>query len=83
MRVIELQGTKWYELPEADVFRMLESEQIHGLTRAKAETRIQHFGTNEVTTQKWMSDWMRFLLQFAQPLMYILLLASGVTLLLR
>ena len=27
-----------------------------------------------------MSEWMRFLLQFAQPLMYILLLASAVTL---
>ena len=32
-----------------------------------------------MTARKRMSEWKRFLLQFAQPLMYILLIASAVT----
>jgi Ca2+-transporting ATPase len=70
----------WHELPEPEVVRVLESDQARGLTESEAEARLRQFGPNEMTAQKRMSEWKRFLLQFAQPLMYILLLASGVTL---
>ncbi len=76
----ELTQSLWHELPEQEVLQLLESHQTSGLTEAAVEARLQQFGPNEMTSQRRMSEWKRFLLQFAQPLMYILLLASGVTL---
>jgi magnesium-transporting ATPase (P-type) len=78
----ELTQNTWHELPEPEVVRLLESDQARGLTQAEVEARLRQFGANEMTARKGMSEWMRFLLQFAQPLMYILLLASVVTFLL-
>ena len=75
----QLPESNWHELPEPEVVRLLESDQANGLTQAEVEARLRQFGQNEMTAQKRMSEWMRFLLQFAQPLMYILLLASAVT----
>jgi magnesium-transporting ATPase (P-type) len=76
----ELTQNNWHELPTDSVIKILESDPGTGLAKAEVEARLRQFGPNEVTTQKRMSEWMRFLLQFAQPLMYILLLASAVTL---
>jgi len=70
----------WHEIEDSEVARLLESDPARGLSEAEVEARRRHFGPNEMTAQKRMSEWMRFLLQFAQPLMYILLLASAVTL---
>lgn len=78
----ELSHKSWHELPEDEVVRLLGSNQVHGLKEAEVEVRLRQFGANQMTAQKRMSEWMRFFLQFAQPLMYILLLASGVTLVL-
>ncbi|XHR29528.1 MAG: cation-translocating P-type ATPase [Chthoniobacteraceae bacterium] len=78
----ELTENNWHELPEQEVVRILESDQTRGLTEAVVEARLRQSGPNKMTAQKRMSEWKRFFLQFAQPLMYILLLASGVTLLL-
>ena len=72
----------WHELPEQEVVRLLESDRASGLTQAEVEARQRKFGRNEMTARQRMSEWKRFLLQFAQPLMYILLLASAVTLVL-
>jgi Ca2+-transporting ATPase len=76
----ELTGTNWHELPEDEAVRLLESDRAKGLATAEVEARLRKFGRNEMTARKRMSEWKRFLLQFAQPLMYILLIASGVTL---
>jgi magnesium-transporting ATPase (P-type) len=80
--VKQLAETNWHELPEPEAVRLLESDPARGLTQAEVGARLRQFGRNEMTAQKRMSEWKRFLLQFAQPLMYILLLASGVTLIL-
>ena len=49
------------------------------LTAAEIEARLQEFGLNQMTARKRMSEWMRFLLQFHQPLIYILLAATAIT----
>ncbi len=72
----------WHELPETEVVQLLESNRTGGLTEAEVNARLRQFGPNLMTAQKPVSEWRRFLLQFAQPLMYILLLASAVTLIL-
>jgi len=70
----------WHELPASEVSGALESDLANGLARAAVEERRRDFGPNEMTAPKRMSEWKRFIMQFAQPLMYILLLASAVTL---
>jgi len=72
--------TIWHELSASDVAGLLESDPARGLSQGEVEGRRLEFGTNEMTARKGMGEWKRFLLQFAQPLMYILLLASAVTL---
>ena len=76
----EIEKTDWHELSEQEAVLLLESDRAKGLTTTEVEARLRQFGRNEMTARKRMSEWMRFLLQFAQPLMYILLIASGVTL---
>lgn len=76
----QLAETNWHELPEPEVVRLLESDPTRGLAPAEVGVRLRQFGRNEMTAQKRMSEWKRFLLQFAQPLRCVLLSASGVTL---
>lgn len=76
----ELPQQTWHELAEAQATELLESNPSTGLTSAEVELRLRKFGANEMTARKGISEWKRFLLQFAQPLMYILLVASAVTL---
>jgi Ca2+-transporting ATPase len=56
---------------------------VSGLSAAEAESRLKEYGPNKVTEKPGTPGWKRFLLQFHQPLIYILLVASGVTLALR
>ncbi len=50
-----------------------------GLTSADAADRLARFGPNRVTPRKKTGPLMRFLLQFHQPLIYILIGAGAVT----
>ena len=78
----KLAEENWHQLPAEKATGLLECDPANGLTQSEVGARLRQFGRNEMTAQKRMSEWKRFLLQFAQPLMYILLLASGVTLVL-
>lgn len=53
-----------------------------GLSESQVEERREKYGLNKITTQKQQHALVRFLLQFHQPLIYILLVATVVTLLL-
>ncbi len=50
-----------------------------GLPQEEAAVRLRQFGPNEVTARRGRPAWLRFLLQFHQPLLYVLLAASAVT----
>ena len=75
----ELPQINWHELPEAEAAALLECDPATGLTQAEVEARLRQFGPNQMTAQRRLSEWMRFLLQFHQPLIYILLAATGIT----
>jgi Ca2+-transporting ATPase len=75
----ELAQQAWHELAAGQVAGQLESDPATGLAQGEVEVRLQQFGPNQVTARKRISEWMRFLLQFHQPLIYILLAATGVT----
>ncbi len=49
------------------------------MAQAEVELRLQQFGPNQLTGQKRLSPWIRFLLQFHQPLIYILLASTVIS----
>jgi Ca2+-transporting ATPase len=69
--------THWYQLSVHHTFEKLETNE-NGLTSAEAKARLQKFGYNELLIQK-PSALMRFLRQFHNPLVYILLAAAALT----
>ena len=56
----------------------LESDPAAGLARVEVEARLQRFGPNQVSARKRIGEWLRFLLQLHQPLIYILLASAGI-----
>jgi cation-transporting P-type ATPase F len=72
--------TSWHELSVSEVAKLLETDLASGLSAAEVESRLKQYGPNKVTEKPGTPAWKRFLLQFHQPLIYILLVASGVTL---
>jgi len=71
--------THWHQLQAADVVRLLDVDLQTGLTGAEVERRQQKFGLNRITARRGTPAWVKFLQQFNQPLVYILLVAVGVT----
>ncbi|HEY9762929.1 MAG TPA: cation-transporting P-type ATPase [Trichocoleus sp.] len=70
---------QWHHLSAKEVVRAWETDPETGLSTQEAQKRRDSFGANELTAQKRQSAWVRFLQQFNQPLLYILLAAGIVT----
>jgi len=79
----EILEEHWHHLPEAELIEFLETSPDKGLDTFEVEHRRERFGANTITQKKGQSPLVLFLLQFHQPLVYILLAATLVTLLLR
>jgi len=79
----EVLGRHWHEVPEADVLALLGTDRDRGLDATEVNRRRELFGDNVLTPRKGQSRVVRFLLQFHQPLVYILLAAALVTALLK
>jgi magnesium-transporting ATPase (P-type) len=72
-----LDGTRWYQLSVEETFEELGADSA-GLTSGEAKARVEKYGYNELEFKK-PSVIMRFLRQFHNPLVYILLAAAAVT----
>ncbi len=71
------ENTRWHSLPAGDVIARLETDPDSGLTGDTVRQRQEKFGPNTLTAKRGRPAWLRFLLQFHQPLIYILI-ASGI-----
>ncbi|MBM3702680.1 MAG: HAD-IC family P-type ATPase, partial [Actinobacteria bacterium] len=71
----------WYQSSIEEVFSFL-STGPSGLSDDEAKKRLAQYGYNELKFKR-RSNIVRFLLQFHNPLIYILLVASSVTAVLR
>lgn len=71
--------TSWHELPLSKVADLLQTNLSSGLSADEVASRLKQYGPNKLTENPGTPGWKRFLLQFHQPLIYILLVASGVT----
>lgn len=67
---------QWHNLTLPAVAEKLNSDVDTGLTSAEVSKRQQQFGANELQSKPGKSPVVRFLLQFNQPLLYILLIAG-------
>ncbi len=76
-------GKHWHHLPADEVIGLLDGDKEKGLDLFEVETRQKHFGPNAITGKKGRGPLLRLLLQFHQPLIYILLAAGTVTALLQ
>lgn len=69
-----LNGKSWYQLPIEHVFEALETGN-YGLTSGEVKARLGQYGYNELTVKK-RSSFVRFLLQFHNALLYVLMVAA-------
>jgi len=71
----DLMERHWHHLPEAEVADFLDADPARGLDRLEAEERQRRFGPNALTPRKGRGPLLRFLDQFNQALVYVLLAA--------
>lgn len=69
----------WHHLPRDEVAILLESDGAKGLDMFEVAHRQKACGPNRLTVKKGRSPLVLFLLQFHQPLIYILLGATVIT----
>lgn len=72
----------WHHLPGDEVLELLETRIDRGLDTFAVEERRLQFGSNILTRKRQQSPIITFLLQFNQPLVYILIAAGSITMLL-
>ncbi|WP_414544755.1 cation-transporting P-type ATPase [Nostoc sp. CCY0012] len=70
------QALQYHTLPAQEAAKTLNSDPEKGLTSAEVNKRIEKFGRNELKGKPGKPAWLRFLLQFNQALLYILLVAG-------
>jgi Ca2+-transporting ATPase len=80
---IQVQNRPWFEMTVEEVLEALGTSADAGLTDAEAAARYQKIGPNLLTPPSTRGPVLRFLLQFHQPLVYILLAAALITALLE
>ena len=73
----------WHAKSAEEVSKLLDSKAEEGLSDEQIKQREADYGLNALTEKKGTSPLVRFLLQFHQPLVYILLAAVIVTFLLK
>jgi cation-transporting P-type ATPase F len=73
----------WHSLEMEDVTRTLETDPAKGLTEEEVFSRRKAFGENTLTQKLGQGPIVRFMIQFNQPLVIILLVATLVTLFLQ
>ncbi len=73
-------GTEWYQLSVEQTFELLDANNA-GLTSSEAKTRLEKYGYNELEIKK-RGPLVRFLLQFHNPLLYVLMVAAFIAALL-
>ena len=74
-----LDPVKWHAAKLPDVVGALSTDTEHGLDPGEAAARLDRNGPNRLTPARSTPDFVRFLQQFHQPLIYILLAAAAVS----
>jgi Ca2+-transporting ATPase len=76
-------GNDWHQLPAEEVLERLGGNVDKGFDQSEIEALRVTFGPNAITARKGKGPLKRFLLQFHQPLIYILIASGIITAILR
>ena len=68
-----------YRQPVNDVLAALDTDARHGLSEGDARTRLDKYGRNELTAEKPVPGWRKFLAQFQNVLVILLLIATAIS----
>jgi Ca2+-transporting ATPase len=68
-----------YLLPIDDLIAKLETDGQHGLSEGEAPSRLERYGRNELISDRTVPVWRRFVAQFWDVLVILLLVAAGVS----
>src|SRR5215216_406847 len=68
-----------YQQPLEKVVAGLGADLRNGLTQAEARSRLERYGRNELTAKKPVPAWRKFLAQFQDPLVLLLLVATVIS----
>ncbi|GAB4313883.1 MAG: cation-transporting P-type ATPase [Methanobacteriaceae archaeon] len=69
--------TRWYQRTVDETFKLINSSSA-GLSIEEVKERLESYGYNEISF-KQISPFIRFLRQFKNPLIYVLIVAAAVT----
>lgn len=76
--IVQSHSSLYHALADQEVVKSFGSSAESGLTPEEVARRYEQHGWNELQFKPGKPAWLRFLLQFHQPLLYILLLAGAV-----
>ncbi len=68
-----------HQIPADEAVTLLDSDPHKGLDLFEVRARLERFGPNDIPVRGGHGLLITFLLQFHQPLIYILLVAAGIT----
>lgn len=71
----------WHQMSIEEATNLLDTDLAKGLSQEEVKRRAEEYGPNEIIGKKGRSAFLRFLENFKQPLIYILLIAALVSLL--
>lgn len=74
----ELLTQEWHSLPEDKISYLLNTDLENGLSNEEVVSRQAEYGLNQLTAKKGKPAWLKFILQFNQPLLIILLSAGAI-----
>ncbi len=71
--------TDWHGMPADEAIARLGSDRHHGLSHPEVQKRLRQFGRNRLPSRRSRPAWMRFILQFHNALIYVMLAAAATT----
>ena len=72
----------YYKLSTNKIYKELKTDE-KGLSNKEAKARLEKYGSNELKQKKRISPWKIFFGQFADPLIWILMVAAAISFLLN
>ncbi|WP_333873547.1 cation-transporting P-type ATPase [Methylobacter sp.] len=73
------QTVNWHSFNVDNTIEQLQIDRNDGLSSQEVENRLKKFGNNRLPRPRGRSAWVRFLLQFHNVLIYVMLIAAGIT----
>ena len=71
--------TEAYQRSVEEILTALGTDARQGLSAGEARARLERYGRNELTAEEPVPAWRKFLAQFHDELVILLLIATGIS----